>query len=389
VEGQARSGNFTQLLERSAQLSTLALALAQVQAGEGGQLVAVSGEAGAGKTALLRAFLDNIGGQARVLWAACDPMLTPGPRGPLMDFARTLGGELVARLASTARAYEVANALLDELGSSGPNVVVVEDAHWADEATLDVVRLLARRVQSVPALVVLSYRDDELPSAHPLRSLLGDLPGRAAVTRIALPRLSLAAVASMASPLGFDPREVHDRTGGNPFFVTEVLAYGDERVPRTVNEAVLARAARLSAQAHRLLEVASVAPGRAEVWFLEAAEPDSACNLGKCLDTGMLVADRESVSFRHELVRLVIEGSLPPDRRRALHRRALEVLEHPPYGQVDLARLSYHAEAAGQSAAVLRYAPLAAEEGSGHACDAPGLSTLMTALSGPRGESPN
>ena len=252
----------------------------------------------------------------------------------------------------------MAAALLREL-AAGPSVVVVEDVHWADEATLDVIRLAGRRVAEVPALLVLSYRDDGLDQSHPLRIVLGDLPGSDRVTRLELAGLSPQAVAELAGPAGVDARELHRWTAGNPFFVTEVLAASTGLVPRSVRDAVLGRAARLGGAAREVLDAAAVVPGPAELWLLDALAPAEAAALDECLGSGMVVLAGGRVEFRHQIARQVAEESLPPGRRAGLHRAALAALA----GQAapDLARLAHHAEAAGDAEAVLRFAPAAAE----------------------------
>jgi predicted ATPase len=194
----ARDGDG--LLERSEQSALLDAALAAVATSGSGRTALVLGEAGIGKTALLRGFSDGVAGSARVLSAACDHLFTPRPLGPFLDLAETAGGQLAARAGDAARPHDVAAALLAELGSGGTTVVVLEDVHWADEASLDVVRLLFRRIEAVPALLVLSYRDDELDRSHPLRLVLGDLAASGRVTRVELGGLSRAAVATLACP---------------------------------------------------------------------------------------------------------------------------------------------------------------------------------------------
>ena len=266
--GVGRAG----LLERSEQLSSLGGALAAVAASGQGRVVLVAGEAGVGKTALLRRFCAGIDGSARVLWAGCEPLFIPRPLGPVMDLAGVVGGEVAACARDGARPYDVAVALLREL-AAGPSVLVLEDVHWADEATLDVIRLAGRRIGDVPALLVLSYRDDGLERSHPLRIVLGDLPGSERVTRLELAGLSPQAVAELAGPAGVDAGELHRWTAGNPFFVTEVLAAGTGLVPRSVADAVLARAARLGGAAREVLDAAAVVPGPAELWLLEALAP--------------------------------------------------------------------------------------------------------------------
>ena len=237
---------------------------------------------------------------------------------------------------------------------------MLEDLHWADEATLDVLRLLVRRVESVPALVVASYRDDELDAVHPLRIVLGELATSSSISRMKLPGLSPSAVAELAEPYGADPDELYEKTAGNPFFVVEALAAGAEVIPDTVRDAVLARAARLTPTGRALLEAVAVVPPHAELWLLDAIAGESVDGLDECLASGMLRSDSVGVSFRHELARLAVEESVAPRRMRELHRLALAALAKPPKGAPDLARLAHHAEAAGDTDAVLRYAPAAA-----------------------------
>jgi DNA-binding CsgD family transcriptional regulator len=364
--GAMRGGALVEAapLERTEQLSLLSERLVDVTVGSRGRMVVLEGEAGVGKTALLERFRAELGPAVRVLWSACDPLFTPRPLGPLLDVARLTGGELEARVEQGAKPYDVAAALRDELVAPAPTLLVIEDVHWADEATLDVLRVVARRIESVAALLVTSHREEELGRAHPLRILLGELPRRRIVTRIRLSALSREAVAALAGPSGLDSDELYDRTAGNPFYVTEALAAEAETVPSTVRDAVLARAARLSPAARELLDAISVVPQPTELWLLEALAEGGLDKLEDCLTSGMLMAQNGCVAFRHELARLAIEGSLAPDRRLALHRRALATLAERDGGARDLARLAHHADAAGDDDAVLRFATAAAEHAS-------------------------
>jgi DNA-binding CsgD family transcriptional regulator len=343
------------LLEREQEHAALADALASVRNGAGGRLVLVSGEAGVGKTALVHSFSEQQDGVVRLLWGACDPLFTPRPLGPFVDVG-------LARLVTEgARPYEVADALIADLQESAPTVLVLEDVHWADEATLDVLRLLGRRLDSIPALLVATYRDDELGRSHPLRVMVGDL-ATARVDRITLTPLSAGAVATLAEPHGVDAGELFHRTSGNPFYVTEVLASGETAIPRTVRDAVFARIARLRTSAAELLDVIAITGPRVEIWLIEAVAGDAADRLEECLGSGVLEFADGTVSFRHELARLAVEESLPPGRALMLHRRALEALADPPIGAPDLPRLAHHAEAAGDAGAVRRFAPAAAAQ---------------------------
>jgi DNA-binding CsgD family transcriptional regulator len=349
------------LLERSAQLSALGESLDTVIAETRGRAVLIGGEAGVGKTALIREFCDQRRDSARILWGACDGLLTPGPLEPLFDVAEVTRGELEELVTTSARPHEVVAALLRELAGGRVTILVLEDLHWADEATLDVLTLLGRKVETVAALVLGSYRHDELERDHPLRIVLGELATARATSRLELSPLSTEAVGRLAKPYGVDADDLHRRTNGNPFFVTEALAAGTEELPATVRDAVLARASRLNPRARSLLDAVAVVPPQAEVWLLEVVAPEEVDQLGECLASGMLMEQPGGVAFRHELARLAVEGALAPDRRVALHRAALAALAEPLSGTRDLARLAHHAEAIGDAEAVLEFAPAAGD----------------------------
>lgn len=345
-------------LERGNEFATLEECLATVRGSSRGRLVLVSGEAGIGKTTLLRRFCEASGGSAPVLWGGCDSLFTPRALGPLLDIAQLTGGELARSVESGARPSDVAMLLMREAARRAPTIVVFEDVHWADEATLDVLGLLGRRIQSFPALLVATYRD-ELDRVHPLRVVLGELPS-GGVRRLKLSPLWSSAVATLAGREVADAAELYRQTGGNPFFVTEVVATGGDEMPQSVRDAVLARASRLSSAARTLLEAVAVAPPQCELWLLEALAGKELERLEECLASGMLEAHARGLAFRHELARLAVEESLPPNRRLALHRRVLTSLAAAPARVPDLARLAHHAEAAADGQAVLKYAPAAA-----------------------------
>jgi ATP/maltotriose-dependent transcriptional regulator MalT len=338
----------------------LAESLATVFEAERGQLVLLRGEAGVGKTAVVRRFCAEQRPPARILWGACEALFAPRALGPFIDVAQSTGGELEELVERGARPHEVLSALVREVANASPTVLVIEDLHWADEATLDVLRLLGRRIDGFRALVVTTYRDDELDDSHPLRLVLGELATARGVERVDIARLSPGAVAALAKPYGVDAEELYRSTGGNPFFVSEVLAAGTKKIPATVREAVLARAAGLSGAARKLLEAIAVAPPGAEIGVLELIAGDAMGCLEECISSGMVIPSAAGVAFRHELARLVIEESVAPNRKVALHAVALRALADSP----DRARLAHHAEAAGDAEAVLRFAPEAAQRAS-------------------------
>ena len=354
---QGTTGVAGSLIERGPELALLQDRIDTVVADGVGQLVLIAGEAGVGKTSLVREALD--GRSVRTLIGGCDPLFTPRPLGPLLDIAEAAGGELAdAVAAEDSTPNHVATTLMRELRDAGRTVLVLEDVHWADEATLDVLGIVGSRVRTIPALVIATYRDNELDRTHPLRLVLGGLATRDAVTRIELSPLSVEAVGVLARASGIDPRDLHRATGGNPFFVTEVLATGDDQIPATVRDAVHARVARLAPGARDLLDAAAVLPPPVELSLLEAVADGAIEHVGECLAAGLLTDEARRLSFRHELARIAIENALPPDQRAALHRRALTALAAEP--APDLARLAHHAEASGDAAAVREFAPAAA-----------------------------
>jgi len=350
---------MSNLLEREECFAVLGSAHRSMLEGRG-NLVFVEGEAGVGKTALVRHFCEQHSNGSRLLWGACDALFTPRPLGPILDIVQAGAPELGTLDYGRATPYHVAAAVVRELEERAPTILVVDDVHWADEATLDVLRLVARRLDTLRALLVVTYRGEALDPAHPLRIVLGELTSGPSIQKLHLEPLSAAAVAELAGPQGVDAVELHRVTGGNPFFVSEALASRGEGVPENVRDAVLARAARLSAGAREVLEAVAIATTATDLRLLEALTGTIDARLDECLASGMLVEARDrTVAFRHELARLAVDGSLAPARRVTLHRLALEELAARPQEAHDLARLAHHAEAAGDAEAVLRFAPLA------------------------------
>jgi DNA-binding CsgD family transcriptional regulator len=348
------------LLEREIYLDALNLAFAGLAQGNG-CIALVSGEAGIGKTALIQEFTAERRQAARVYWGGCEALFTPHPLAPLHDIARQAGGRLPAIIATATNRDLIFHATIDHLVQGlKATIVVFEDVHWADEATLDLIKFLGRRMQRLPVMLIISYRDDEVGVHHPLRSVIGDLPV-ALLTRLSLPSLSESAVQAMAQRAGKEAADLCRVTGGNPFFVTEALAVAAHEVPATVRDAVLARISRLSGSARRVANIAALAPGKLERWLLDAIVAPDACDVEECLAAGMVARDN-AIAFRHEIARHAVEESLAMPVREHLHARILAALQaHAPAG-MQTARLVHHADRAGDSAAVLRYAPLAADE---------------------------
>src|SRR4030095_16580181 len=205
------------LIERDSPLDSL-MSVAQRAAAGHGSTVVLEGEAGIGKTSLLREFAQRVGPGWRVLWGGCEALFTPRPLGPLQDMAQALDPRVAALLDETAAPERLFPALLNALQDHDETttVLVFEDVHWADNATLDLVKYLGRRVSLLRAVLVLSLRSDEIGAEHPLAQVLGDLPS-AAATRMTLPPLSAEGVAMLARQAGRAGTDLHRITAGNPF----------------------------------------------------------------------------------------------------------------------------------------------------------------------------
>jgi DNA-binding CsgD family transcriptional regulator/tetratricopeptide (TPR) repeat protein len=348
------------LLERSEVLGDIEALIDAAREGQGA-LVAIGGEAGIGKSSVVEALRDRAT-RVRFLVGSCDSLATPRPLGPLHDIAVDPASGMARPLTDGRPRHEVFDAFLDELRSSlRPAVVVFEDMHWADEATLDLIRFIGRRVADTHGVVILTYRDDEVGPLHPLTSVLGDLATARGLRRFALQPLSIEAVRALAEGSDVEPARLHELTDGNPFFVTEILGIEGGAVPQTVSDAVLARLARASEGARRLVEGASIVPDRVETWLLRRLVDFTVADRDGAVSVGLLVPYEGGVRFRHDIARRAVESSLDGDRRVRLNRAAVEALESPPSGEPDPARLSHHAFHAGDAHRVVRWGKEAAK----------------------------
>jgi DNA-binding CsgD family transcriptional regulator len=323
-----------------------------------GSLVLVTGEAGIGKSALVATFCGHHGAGSRSFWGRCDPIEPPRPFAPLVDIAVRVDGTLRAALATGDR-DRVLDAALGWLRhrSGPPTIIVLEDLHWADEATLDLVRTLARRIRDMPVVLIGTFRDDEVDLHHPLRRVLGDLASGVA-ERIDVPPLSRAAVARLVDGSGLDVGDLHALTAGNPFFVTEVLAAPADTVPTAVSDAVIARFAALSPPAQDVARVAAVLGDRCGPDLLLAVHGRDDTGLQECLDRRFLREDGTAIRFRHELARRAVLDVVGDRRRARYHARALQLLRHEPT-LPEPGNLAYHALHAGDTEALLEFAPAA------------------------------
>lgn len=352
-----RPADAPPLLERDAELARLQDVVRAAIGTRRGEVVLVTGEAGSGKTALLRALLDRVGASATVLCGGCDDLLAPRSMGPFRDIAENLPGE-VATAFQTCVTPDAVFPVLLRLLATAPVVLAIEDLHWADDATVDALRYLTRRIGGTPSVLLLTCREDELGRTHPLRKLFGSLSGTL-LHRVAVPPLSLGAVTGLADGRT-DPQRLHRITRGNAFYVTEVLAAGGSGVPTTVRDAVLARLAGLSPEAQEVVSRLAVIPTRAE---RPVAEQLSGGRLDALLEAeraGVLAGDPGHVWFRHEIARAAVHSTLTPGELVAAHREVLTALLDQ--ATPDPARVVHHARGAGRTDVLLAHGPAAAAE---------------------------
>ncbi len=341
------------LLEREEELALMADLLAGVES-SGGKVVLIRGEAGIGKSALVRDFVGMHADDMHVLFGSCDDLLTPQPLGPIWEISRD--DTTLSQVLDRGDRRAVMGSLLGLLSRNlRSTVMVVEDTHWADAATLDIIKYLGRRIANTNGLLVLTYRDSEVDYDHPLRQVIGELPPEVLV-RIHLQGLSRDAVADLVGGADLDIVEILTLTDGNPLFVTEVIASGVENVPTSVQDSVLARAAKLTPEARRLLDLVSVIPGDSERSLIESIVGSAPEHLTECSRQGLLRMEELTLSFHHELTRRSVESALSASDRRRLNHQVLSQL----VGIADPARLVHHAREADDVDSILEFGPKAA-----------------------------
>ena len=346
------------LVERERQRASIDAVIDAVRSVGVGRLVLVSGEAGSGKTALVRDVLGGLPTGMTGIVGACDSLRTARPYGPISDWADMHSAELAEAIRWGAPSSDIVDGVFDLL-SGGPTVAVLEDMHWADDASLDVMSVLARRIERLPVALIVTYRGDEAGPASPLSLVLGDLATVPSV-KVPVPPLSGAGIAVLARGRPVDVEQLRQRTGGNAFFVTECLST-EQPVPLSVRDAVLARLHRLDAQAQAAASTLSVCPRRAEWWLIDALGVSGEA-VDRCVGAGVMVAEDAAVRFRHELAREAVLSALAPGERRQLHGRVLAILERRAGSSTDSSRAAHHAAEAGDAEAVVRHAVAATGE---------------------------
>jgi DNA-binding CsgD family transcriptional regulator len=353
----------TPFLERAEHLDLLVDRFARSGTGSG-QMVLVGGEAGSGKSTLVGAFADSLPPDVTVRSVSCDAAGIHGPLGPVLDIADTFGERVLATIKTEFAVDQIARSILSELRAEpSASVLIAEDVHWADQSTLDLLRFLARRLHATRTLLLVTFRDDALGPDHELRLLLGDLTNQPNVLQMSLPPLTYSAVEQLAVSAGLDPATVFESTGGNPFFVAEIVSAGGDILPRSIRDVVLARMARLDPESRAVVELAAVAGPTLDHRFLhDVAGREIAFELERCIHVGVLRSGPGGLTFRHALTRDVILLEMSSPRRIDLAQRVLNGLESNPARVANTALLAHFAEEAAIASSVQHYAGQAARE---------------------------
>ena len=354
-----------ELLERNSYLAVLDDHFRNIENGKG-QAIFLFGEAGIGKTSLVNHWVDSKQNKALVYTGACDSLFTPRPLGPLFDIAEEMDHDFAELLIHEKDRPIIFTSLIKQLAhSEKPVILVFEDIHWADEATLDLIKFLARRINRLRCLFIATYRDDEIHTRHPLATLLGDIPS-GHFSKIQLTKFSRTLVDQLASRKGnLSGEQLFQLTNGNPFYVMEILTAGNSEIPERVKDSILARFYSNKEERRALWELLSILPsGRIDQHIVERIEQDFGSTLDECIVAGVIISRPGYLSFKHELFRITIEELLSPAKRKSLHKKMVEIIQKGPAGSVNLAQLVHHARYADEGEIVAIVAPKAAREAS-------------------------
>ncbi len=350
-----------ELIERDGFLALLQTQLKNIGEGEG-HCIFVSGEAGIGKTSLVKAFREENNHNCLIYQGACDALFTPRPLAPLYDIMWQVNNNLWANSHSMEERSKLFTSFFREVSKKKEKLIIVfEDIHWADEATLDFIKFFARRIAQLRCLFMLTYRDDEIHSGHPLKNILGQLPPDS-FSRLKLTPLSKPTVEKMALAKGYNPEDVYSISGGNPFYVNEILASYSPGVPENIKDSILSIYPRQHEKIKQVWDLLSILPTGLDIQYFEKMDPLYVAAVHESLHTTILVLKESAVFFKHELYRRTIEASLSPLARISLNKKMLDLFMESYEENRDIERIVHHAKNANEYETVVKYAPLAARE---------------------------
>lgn len=350
-----------ELIERDGFISLLENKYRHIESGEG-HTIFVNGEAGIGKTTLLKEFRKRIEDETNVFIGTCDALFTPRPLAPLYDIAwQMLGTEWMEQDDVSKRGQLFTSFYQGLKSRKGKTIIIFEDIHWADEASFDFIKFLARRINTVQCLFIITHRNDECPSIQLLRNVMGQLAPDT-FTRMPLTPLSKEAVEKLAVEKGYSGEDVYSISGGNPFYVNEILAWYSKGVPTNIKDSVLSIYNNVDSDLKEFWSTLSIVPTGLEIKYLRQMDASFMQTFENCFSSGILVLKGDVVCFKHELYRRTIEETLSPLKRMALNKKILDlfVLQFEMHKEIE--RIVHHAKNASEYDQVVKYAPIAAKQ---------------------------
>ena len=369
-----------ELLERAAFLNTLRSQFQNLSSREEGHCIFINGEAGIGKTSLLKAFCRDLKTYCHIYQGTCDALFTPRPMAPLYDILIHLGNDLPENNVDLTNRTGLFTKLFHELSNKeAPCIVIFEDIHWADEATLDFIKFMARRITQLQCLFILTYRDDEISEQHYLRNILGQL-NPDSFTRMQLLPLSKEAVHRLAEEKGHDPENVYSISGGNPFYVNEILASYSPGVPDNIKDSILAVYNRQEEGTKNVWQLFSVIPEGLEINRFAIIKSSWDEALDHCFALKIIIINGDKIIFKHELYRRTIESSLSPFKRVELNKKLLDLLLNTFEKEGEIERIVHYAKNANENSLVVKYAPLAAKQAANLGAHREASKLFLTAI---------
>jgi ATP/maltotriose-dependent transcriptional regulator MalT len=350
-----------ELIERDGFLRSLETLFESVIEGEG-HCILLSGEAGIGKTSLIKSFYKEKKDNCKIYQGTCDALFTPRPLAPIYDIIWQIQKDTNENELHNVDKSLLFNQLFNGLEQQRkPVIIIIEDIHWADEATLDFIKFFARRIGRIHCLFILSYRDNEILDNHPLRNVLGQLSPDS-ITRLHLQPLSKDAVEKMAEERGYKGEDVFSISGGNPFYVTEILASYSPGVPDNIKDSILSVYHRQEKGTKNAWEICSVIPEGLEINRFGKIKSSWDEGMDHCFALQIIIIKKNRVVFKHELYRRTIEGSLSPFKRIALNKKMLELFLDSFEAEGEIERIVHYAKNANENKLVVKYAPIAARQ---------------------------